>query len=63
MAETVGMNVGPAARDAVRALSYALTGQAGRKVTMTDAMLAACQIASADLAATVAALPIGSDQK
>lgn len=53
---TVGMNVGPEARDAARALTYRLTGQAGRRVTMTEAIIAACSVATADLAATLAAM-------
>jgi hypothetical protein len=54
--QTVGLNIGPGAREAVRALTYRLTGEAGRRVTMTEAITAACSVASRDLAATVAAL-------
>jgi hypothetical protein len=54
--QTVGLNIGPEAREAVRALTYRLTGEAGRRVTMTEAITAACSVAGQDLAATVAAL-------
>lgn len=54
--EAVGMNVSRDTRDAIRSLSYRLTGETGQRVTMDEAMRAACAVAAADLAATLAAL-------
>jgi hypothetical protein len=52
----VGVNVTASARDSLRDLSYRLSLDTGRRVTMTDALAAACAVASADLPATLAAL-------
>lgn len=45
------------ARNALHDLSYVLTGAARRKVNLSDALIAACALAVADPAATVAKLP------
>lgn len=47
----------PAARDALRDLAYALTGTARKRVSLSQAVTAACSIASDDLAAAAARLP------
>jgi hypothetical protein len=59
--EIVGLTVSPEARESVRSLTYELTGQIGRRVTMSEAMVAACSVASANLAATVETLT-GNDR-
>jgi hypothetical protein len=41
----VTLNVTPEARDAVRALSFALTGSAGRRISLSEAVLVACGVA------------------
>lgn len=55
------MAVDPATREAVRRLSFQLTGQAGQRITMDQTIRAACQVATADLAATVAALDLDQE--
>jgi hypothetical protein len=57
MPKLVTINARPDARDALRTLAYTLTGRTGRRVTMSDALAAACARASADIDATIAALP------
>jgi hypothetical protein len=56
MAGRSGLNVNPEDHSALRSLAYRLTGETGRRVTLTEALRAACSVASRDLAATVAAL-------
>lgn len=56
MAEYVTMRVTPASREALRRLTFALTGQAGRRVDLSDALTAACTVALADVPAAAAAL-------
>jgi hypothetical protein len=57
MAKLVTINAKPVARDALRTLAFTLTGATGRRVTMSDALTAACARASVDIDATIAALP------
>jgi hypothetical protein len=52
----VGVNVTAPARDALRDLSYRLSLETGRRVTMSEALAAVCAVAGRDMAATVAAL-------
>jgi hypothetical protein len=52
----VALNVTPQAREVIRRLSFQLTGHAGRRVTMDEAIRAACQVAMANPAAVLAAL-------
>jgi hypothetical protein len=47
----------PEARSALRDLTYALTGATRKHVTLSDAVIAACKMASADLTRTVDELP------
>lgn len=54
--DAVGMNVTPGTRDVVRQLAYRLTGETGKRITMDQAIAAACSVASGSLPATVAAL-------
>jgi hypothetical protein len=56
MADYVTLKVTPASREALRSLTFALTGQIGRRVDLSDALTAACTVAQRDLAATAAAL-------
>lgn len=58
----VTINARPAARDALRTLAYTLTGATGRRVTMSDALQAACALAASDIAAAIAALPPEEDE-
>lgn len=55
--KTTPVNVTPAARDMLRELAYALTGQARKRVNLSAALTAACSIALEDLAAAAARLP------
>lgn len=52
----VGINISVDAREELRSLSYALTGKAGRRVTMSEALTAACKRAQQDIAATAGLL-------
>ena len=62
MASRSGLNVDPADRNALRSLAYRLTEETGHRVTMTEALRAACRVATGDLAATLKALgPEGSN--
>ena len=56
MAGRSGLNVNPEDHSALRSLAYRLTGETGRRVTLTEALRAACAVAVADVPATVAAL-------
>jgi hypothetical protein len=56
-AEHVAISVTPQGREALRGLTYALTGAAGRRVTMGEALVAAVRIASQDVPGTLAVLP------
>lgn len=50
------INVTSDARDALRSLAFALTGKAGQRVTLSDALRAACIVANDHQDAAVAAL-------
>jgi hypothetical protein len=50
------------AADALRRLSYHLTAAAGRRVTLSDALAAACKLAAANVTAAAAALPDPTDR-
>lgn len=50
------INVATGSRDALRSLAYTLTGLAGRRVTLSDALRAACVVATDNPQATLAAL-------
>lgn len=52
----VTVNVATDARDALRTLAFALTGQAGRRVTLSDALRAACAVAMRDQDSATAVL-------
>lgn len=52
----VTVNVATDARDALRTLAFALTGRAGRRVTLSDALRAACAVAMDDQDSATAAL-------
>lgn len=52
----VNVNVTRESRDALRTLAYTLTGQAGQRVTLSDALRAACAVASQHQDAALAAL-------
>lgn len=52
----VGINISVSAREELRRLTYSLTGHAGRRVTMSEALIAACRRAQEDTAATAALL-------
>lgn len=56
MADYVTLKVTPASREALRSLTFALTGQIGRRVDLSDALTAACKVALADVPAAAAAL-------
>lgn len=53
----VAVNLTTEARDALRGLSFSLTGQAGRRVTLSEAMIAACRLAENDSPAAAGFLP------
>lgn len=57
MASYAAVNLTPDARDALRRLSASLTGAAERRVTLSDALIAAAGLAAVDPAAAVAFLP------
>jgi hypothetical protein len=44
----VGLNVTTDARDELRQLKFALTGRAGRSVTLSDALIAAARLVLSD---------------
>ncbi|MFH0246562.1 hypothetical protein ACGRHY_30000 [Streptomyces sp. HK10] len=56
MADYVTLRVTPASREALRTLTYALTGQVSRRVDLSEALTAACKVAQQNLPATVTAL-------
>lgn len=49
MADYVTLKITPASREALRSLTFALTGKIGRRVDLSDALTAACTVASAHL--------------
>lgn len=51
------ISVTPTAREELRSLVYALIGATERRVSMSEALIAACKRARTDIPATVAALP------
>lgn len=55
----VTVNVAVQSRDALRALAFTLTGKAGQRVTLSDALRAACAVANDHQDAAVAALKPG----
>lgn len=55
--EFIAIRITPEARDALRNLSFSLTGQAGQRVTLSDALIAAVRTAQLDPPATIALLP------
>ena len=59
MAVRSGLNVDPADRSALRSLAFRLTGATDRRVTLTEALRAACIVADAHIDEAVAALPGG----
>jgi ABC-type microcin C transport system duplicated ATPase subunit YejF len=54
----VALHVTPEAREQLRKLSYALTGGSDRRVTLADALLAACAVAANHPDEALAALPV-----
>ena len=52
----VAVNVTPQARDSLRDLSFFLTGRAGKRVSMSSALLAAIEVADQHPEATAHAL-------
>jgi hypothetical protein len=54
---TSNVRMTPEARSELSALSVALTSPARRRVSLSDAALAACRLASADVLAAAALLP------
>lgn len=58
--ESVGLSVGPEGRQALRLLAYKLTGELGRRVTLTDALLAAVKVAGDHSDETARSLPGGA---
>lgn len=56
MADFVTMKVTAASREVLRSLTFALTGQAGRRIDLSEALTAACTVASRDLPAALSAL-------
>jgi hypothetical protein len=57
MTDYKAVNLTREARDALRQLSFTLTGAAGQKVTLSDAVIAAAGLAAVNPAAAVAFLP------
>ncbi|WP_371584543.1 hypothetical protein [Streptomyces sp. NBC_01314] len=60
MADYVTLKTTPASREALRSLTYALTGRIGRRVDLSEALTAACAAAMANLDATAASLNSGT---
>ncbi|MBK3583005.1 hypothetical protein JHN49_04495 [Streptomyces sp. MBT57] len=56
MADYVTMRVTPASREALRLLTFALTGKAGRRVDLSDALTAACNVAMTNVDAAAESL-------
>jgi hypothetical protein len=56
MADYVTLKITPASREALRSLTYALTGKIGRRVDLSDALTAACTVATAHLSEAADAL-------
>lgn len=58
------MNVTTDAREHLRSLAYRLTGATGRRITLSDALLAACAVANQNIddAAAVLTTEEGRDQ-
>lgn len=52
MADYVTLKVTPASREALRSLTFALTGKVGRRVDLSDALTAACAMAMREVDAT-----------
>jgi hypothetical protein len=56
----IPVNLTQPARDDLRTLAYALTGRAGQRVTLSDALIAASRFALEDLEHAVTYLPSSS---
>jgi hypothetical protein len=59
MADYVTLKVTPASREALRSLTFALTGRTGRRVDLSDALTAACTVATAHIGDATASLEAG----
>jgi hypothetical protein len=61
MADYVTLKVTPQARESLRALTFSLTGQVGRRVDLSDALTAACGVAAKNLVTAAATLPTSKE--
>lgn len=59
MADYVTLKVTPASREALRSLTFALTGRTGRRIDLSEALTAACAVATAHIDDATASLGTG----